>query len=132
MTWGVRGRTPIIRVPGQRQSVSAASAVNARGGFWFATAKGGITSGLFEHRDARLDASSQEVLGVDPRQAVRPPRGRLEKNYVEVDQRKARELHFCRGHAVAGNPIQDELGVELHEENWHSRYPLKKGRLYIA
>jgi transposase len=40
-TWGVRGRTPVIRVPGQRQSVSAASAVNARGGFWFATYKGG-------------------------------------------------------------------------------------------
>jgi transposase len=40
-TWGVRGQTPVIRVPGQRQSVSAASAVNARGGFWFATYKGG-------------------------------------------------------------------------------------------
>jgi len=38
-TWGVRGQTPVIRVPGQRQSVSAASAVNARGGFWFATTK---------------------------------------------------------------------------------------------
>src|ERR1700680_1937164 len=33
-TWGGRGRAPVIRVPGQRQSVSAASAVNARGGFW--------------------------------------------------------------------------------------------------
>ena len=40
-TWGVRGQTPVVRVPGQRQSVSAASAVNARGGLWFATYKGG-------------------------------------------------------------------------------------------
>jgi hypothetical protein len=46
-TWGVRGQTPVLRVPGQRQSVSAASAVNARGGFWFATYKGGMNSGLF-------------------------------------------------------------------------------------
>ena len=29
-TWGVRGQTPIVAVPGKRQSVSAASAVNAK------------------------------------------------------------------------------------------------------
>jgi len=32
-TWGVKGQTPVIERPGQRQSISAASAVNARGGF---------------------------------------------------------------------------------------------------
>ena len=46
-TWGVQGETPIVAVPGQRQSVSAASAVNARGGFWFATYKGGMSAELF-------------------------------------------------------------------------------------
>jgi transposase len=30
-TWSVRGKTAIVPVPGQRQSVSAASAINARG-----------------------------------------------------------------------------------------------------
>ena len=29
-TWGVKGNTPEVRVPGQRQSVSAASAVNTK------------------------------------------------------------------------------------------------------
>jgi transposase len=46
-TWGVKGQTPIISVPGTRQSVSAASAVNAKGGFWCATYKGGMNAELF-------------------------------------------------------------------------------------
>jgi hypothetical protein len=42
-TWGVKGETPIIEVPGKRQSISAASAVNSKGGFWFATYQGGMS-----------------------------------------------------------------------------------------
>lgn len=34
-TWGVRGHTPAVATSGQRQSVSAVSAVNARGAFWY-------------------------------------------------------------------------------------------------
>src|SRR5271156_1384072 len=41
-TWGVRGQTPVVERPGQRQSVSAASAVNSKGAFWFATYQGGL------------------------------------------------------------------------------------------
>jgi hypothetical protein len=36
-----------LSVPGQRQSISAASAVNAKGAFWFATYKGALTAELF-------------------------------------------------------------------------------------
>ena len=36
-TWGVKEQTPVIERPGQRQSISAASAVTARGAFWYAT-----------------------------------------------------------------------------------------------
>ena len=36
-TWGLKGQTPVVERPGQRQSVSAASAVNAKGAFWFCT-----------------------------------------------------------------------------------------------
>jgi hypothetical protein len=35
-TWGKKGQTPVVERPAQRQSVSAVSAVNARGGFWSA------------------------------------------------------------------------------------------------
>ena len=34
-TWGKKGETPVVERPGQRQSISAASAVNARGAFWY-------------------------------------------------------------------------------------------------
>jgi len=40
-TWGRKGQTPVVERPGQRQSISAASAVNARGAFWYCTYEGG-------------------------------------------------------------------------------------------
>lgn len=46
-TWAKRGETPVVNRPGQRQSVSAASAVSARGAFWFAIYQGGLTGELF-------------------------------------------------------------------------------------
>ena len=42
-TWGVKGQTPVVQRPGQRQSISAASAVNARGAFWYCTLYGAIS-----------------------------------------------------------------------------------------
>lgn len=46
-TWAPKGHTPVIQRPGQRQSISAASAVNAKGGFWFATCQGALNAELF-------------------------------------------------------------------------------------
>jgi DDE superfamily endonuclease len=46
-TWAQRGETPVVERLGQRQSVSAASAVNSRGAFWFDTYQGGLTGELF-------------------------------------------------------------------------------------
>jgi hypothetical protein len=34
-TWGLPDQTPVVQRPGQRQLISAASAVNAKGTFWF-------------------------------------------------------------------------------------------------
>ena len=45
-TWAPKGQTPVIQVPGQRQKVSAASAVNSKGGFWYATS---LVSGKFHN-----------------------------------------------------------------------------------
>lgn len=42
-TGGVKGHTPAVNVAGPRQSVSAASAVNSTGGFWYATDPGGVS-----------------------------------------------------------------------------------------
>src|SRR6202163_2757904 len=46
-TWGKKGETPVVERPGQRQSISAASAVNARGGFWYCTYQGGLNAEAF-------------------------------------------------------------------------------------
>lgn len=40
--WSIKGNTPVVSVPGQRQGISAASVVNSKGGFWFATCSGGL------------------------------------------------------------------------------------------
>jgi hypothetical protein len=45
--WGVKGQTPVVARPGQRQSISAAVAVNAKGGFWYCSFRGGLTAELF-------------------------------------------------------------------------------------
>lgn len=46
-TWAAKGKTPIINRPGQRQSISATSTVNATGGFSFATYQGALNAELF-------------------------------------------------------------------------------------
>ncbi|MGD3145638.1 IS630 family transposase, partial [Xanthomonas oryzae pv. oryzicola] len=46
-TWAVKGVTPVVAVPGQRQSISAASAVNSKGGFWFTVYSGGMNGEVF-------------------------------------------------------------------------------------
>ena len=46
-TWGVRGQTPVVHRPGQRQSISAASAVTANGAFWFCTYDGALKAERF-------------------------------------------------------------------------------------
>jgi hypothetical protein len=46
-TWGKKGQTPVVERPGQRQSISAASAVNARGASWYCPYEGGLNAALF-------------------------------------------------------------------------------------
>src|SRR6202047_4378983 len=104
-TWGARGQTPVVRVPGQRQSVSAASAVNARGGFRFATYKGGMNSGLFIEMLKVLMHRRRKplILILD---SLPAHKGKAVKNYVESTNGKL-EFHFLPGYAPELNP--DEL-----------------------
>ena len=66
-TWHVGGQTPVAYRPGQRQSFSAASVVNANGAFWYCTYKGVLKTDLFvtllalgphQGREACMDSSS--------------------------------------------------------------------------
>jgi transposase len=46
-TWGTRGQTLVVQRPGQHQSISAASAVSARDGFWFCLYEGAVNAERF-------------------------------------------------------------------------------------
>jgi transposase len=46
-TWGVKGRTPVVRSTGQRSSVNMISAVSARGALRFMLTKGKVNGSVF-------------------------------------------------------------------------------------
>ena len=96
---------PVVSVPGQRQSISAASAVSAKGAFWFATYAGGLNGALFVNLLRRMMRGRRRPLHliVDGLPAHRT---RVVRDYVdELDGKLT--LHFLPGYAPDLNP--DEL-----------------------
>ena len=104
-TWGLRGQTPVVAVPGQRQSISAASAVNAKGELWFATYQGALTGELFISLLKRLIKGRKRplYLVVDGLPAHRKI---VVRQYVESTKGRL-ALHLLPGYAPELNP--DEL-----------------------
>ena len=76
---------PVVERPGQRQTFSAASAVNAKGGFWYCTYEGGLTAELFVHLVCQL-----------VRHRVRPVRNR----YLTDGLALASERYTAAGRAA--------------------------------
>jgi transposase len=122
-TWGVRGQTPVLQRPGQRQSLGAASAVNAKGGFWFCTYAGALNAARFVQLLKRLRRGRRKpvhlVLDSLPahrkacvREYVQSTRGRL-------------TLHFLPGYAPDLNP--DELVWSHVQRTGAARRPLRAG-----
>jgi transposase len=122
-TWAVKGQTPVVERPGQRQSISAASAVNARGGFWYCTYEGALDAELFitllqqmmKHRRKPVH------LVVDGLPAHKT---RRVKDYVASTKGKL-TLHFLPGYAPDLNP--DELVWSHMKRTGFARTPLRKG-----
>lgn len=121
-TWAVRGKTPVVNRPGQRQSVSAASAVNAKGAFWFATYQGGLTGELFVELLKKLMHRRKKPLHlvVDGLPAHKKS---VVKKYVVTEGRLS--LHFLPGYAPDLNP--DELVWSHAKRTGLARRPLLKG-----
>jgi len=122
-TWGKRGVTPVVHRPGQRQSVSAASAVNARGAFWYCTYHGALDGVQFivllkkllrgRSRPLHLVLDGLPVhKRVTVREFVASTKGRL-------------TLHFLPGYAPDLNP--DELVWSHVKRTGTARRPLRKG-----
>jgi transposase len=122
-TWGQRGHTPVVKRPGQRQSVSAASAVNARGAFWFQTYQGGLTGELFVQLLKNMMRRRKKAvhLVVDGLPAHKKA---VVKQYVASTQGKL-TLHFLPGYAPDLNP--DELVWSHAKRTGPARSPLQQG-----
>lgn len=122
-TWGAQGQTPVVAVPGQRQSISAASAVSARGGFWFATYQGGLNAALFVALLRRMMHRRRKPLHliVDGLPAHKT---RLVRDYVSGLHGKL-TLHVLPGYAPDLNP--DELVWSDAKRTGNARRPLRKG-----
>ncbi len=123
-SWGIKGRTPVVAVPGRRQTVSAASAVTAKGAFWFALYKGGLHADLFVSLLRRLMRHRQKpvFLVLD---SLPAHRAKAVKDYVAGLQGKL-ELHFLPGYAPELNP--DELVWNYVKRTGTAKRPLAAGQ----
>jgi len=122
-TWGVRGQTPVVHRPGQRQSISAASAVNANGAFWFCTYEGALNAELFIGLLQKLMKYRKKSvhLVLDSLPAHQKANVR---DYAAATQGKL-TLHFLPGYAPDLNP--DELVWSHVKRTGTARRPLQQG-----
>jgi transposase len=122
-TWGVKGQTPVVERPGRRQSVSAASAVNARGGFWSCTYEGALTADLFVTLLRKMMAGRKKPvhLVVDGLAAHKTKRV---KDYL-ASTKGMLTLHILPGYAPDLNP--DEWVWSHVKRTGVARAPLRKG-----
>ena len=122
-TRGVKGQTRVVKRPGQRQSISAAFPVIAKGGFWYCTYQGGLTGESFVTllRQMMRYRSKPVHLVVDGLPAHRT---QLVKDYVESTKGRL-TLHFLPGYAPDLN--SDELVWSHVKRTGVARAPLRKG-----
>jgi transposase len=122
-TWSKRGQTPVVERPGQRQGISAASAVNAKGAFWFATYQGALTGALFVTLLQQLMYRRKKPLHlvID---GLPAHKNKVVKDYVASTQGRL-TLHFLPGYAPDLNP--DELVWSHAKRTGVARRPLQSG-----
>ncbi|PIR18736.1 MAG: IS630 family transposase [Elusimicrobia bacterium CG11_big_fil_rev_8_21_14_0_20_64_6] len=122
-TWGEKGKTPEVPTSGQRQSINAISAVNARGAFWYEVYSGRFNATRFK----------DEFLKSFMRRRRRPvflvvdghPSHRAKMIGAYVKELKGRlELHFLPGYAPELNP--DEFVWNYVKHEGVSKKPLKR------
>lgn len=118
----MKGQTPVIERPGQRQSISAASAVTARGAFWYATYEGGLNGEMFVSLLRRIMRYRIKPvhLVVDGLPAHKTA---LVKAYVASTGERL-TLHVLPGYAADLNP--DELVWSHMKRTGVARTPLRR------
>lgn len=121
-TYGLKGKTPVVKSSGQRQSINVISAVNARGEFWAATYTGKLDAESFvafvENFMSRQNGKVFLVVDGQPahkanrvKELIKSMKGRL-------------ELHFMPPYAPDLNP--DEFVWSYMKGNGVSKKPLRQ------
>jgi transposase len=120
-TYGLKGQTPVVRTTGQRQKVSAISAINARGAFWSNVYTGMLNATRFVKflKDFRRGGRGRVFLVLDRHPSHR---AKVVQKYVEKTMGML-ELHFLPPHAPDLNP--DELVWQHVKTNGVSKKPLE-------
>jgi len=121
-TYGLKGRTPVVRTTGQRQKVSAISAVSARGGFWSHVYTGMLNAGRFVEflKNFRRGGRGKVFMVVDGHPSHR---AQIVTAYV-ASCRGNLELHFLPPYAPDLNP--DEFVWQHAKTNGAAKRPLKQ------
>ena len=113
----------MVQRPGQRQSISAASAVNANGAFWFCTYEGGLNGEMFVELLQRMMKYRRNPIHL-VLDGLPAHNTALVKKYVASTEGRL-TLHFLPGYAPDFNP--GEL-VWIHvKRTGTARRPLQKG-----
>jgi len=122
-TWAAEGHTPVVRRPGQRQSISAASAVNAKGAFWFCVYEGALNAEHFVQMLSQMMKYRKKPvhLVLDSLPAHKKA---IVRDYVCSTGGRL-TLHFLPGYAPDLNP--DELVWSHVKRTGVARRPLQKG-----
>ena len=121
-TYGLKGKTPVVVTSGQRQSINAISAVNARGEFWAATYTGKLNAESFVVflENFMKGRAGRILLVVDGHPAHK---AKVVKRYVESLQGRL-ELIALPTYSPDLNP--DEFVWSHMKKNGVSKKPLKK------
>lgn len=123
MTWGAKGQTPVVAVPGQRQGISAASAISSKGAFWFATYAGGLNGELFITLLRQLMRGRRRPLHLIL-DGLPAHKTTAVTQYVAGLTGKL-TVHYLPGYAPDLNP--DELVWSHAKRTGNARRPLQKG-----
>jgi transposase len=120
-SYGLKGRTPVVKTSGKRQSINAISAVNSRGAFWYNVYPGRLNAVSFIQflRDFMKRRRKPVYLVLD---SLAVHKTKSVETYVQSTQGKL-ELHYLPTYAPDTNP--DEFVWHHLKQNGTSKKPLR-------
>lgn len=120
-TYGLKGKTPVVKTSGRRQRLKAISAINAQGAFWYKVYDGKLNAALFIQflKDFMKGRRKSVFLVVD---GLPGHKAKCVAQYVQSLGSRL-ELHFLPPYAPDLNP--DEFVWHHLKQNGTSKKPLR-------